>query len=94
MPQLISNVEISWEHELFRRTLERLGKFMTCVMFDKRGIGLSDRFDGVPTLEERIEDMICVMDAVGWKQAHVQGSSEGGLMAHVRGQPSPLPRRQ
>lgn len=83
VPALISNVDIAWEHELFRRTLERWGKFMTCVMFDKRGIGLSDRFDGVPTLEERIEDMTCVMDAVGWKQAHLQGTSEGGLMAQL-----------
>ncbi|MGL6109735.1 MAG: alpha/beta fold hydrolase, partial [Rubrivivax sp.] len=83
VPQLISNVEIAWEHELVRRTLERWGKFMTCVMFDKRGIGLSDRFEGMPTLEERIEDMLCVMDAVGWKQAHLQGTSEGGLMAQL-----------
>ena len=83
VPQLISNVEITWEHELYRRTLERVGKFMTCVMFDKRGIGLSDRFDGVPTLEQRIEDMLCVMDAVGWEQAHLHGTSEGGLMAQL-----------
>ena len=82
-PALISNVEIAWEHELYRRTLERWGKFMTCVIFDKRGIGLSDRFDGIPTLEERIEDMACVMDTVGWKQAHLQGTSEGGLMAQL-----------
>jgi len=83
VPALISNVEIMWEHELYRRCLERWGKFMTCVMFDKRGIGLSDRFDGVPTLEERIEDMTCVMDAVGWQHAHLQGTSEGGLMAQL-----------
>ena len=83
IPQLISNVEIYWEHELFRRTLERFGKFMTCVMFDKRGIGMSDRFDEMPTLEERIEDILCVMGAVGWKEAHVHGTSEGGLMAQL-----------
>lgn len=83
VPALVSNVEIQWEHELFRRTLERWGKFMTCVAFDKRGIGLSDRFDGTPTLEERIEDITCVMDAVGWRQAHLQGTSEGGLMIQL-----------
>ena len=44
-PALISNVEIAWEHELYRRCLERWGKFMTCVLFDKRGIGLSDRHE-------------------------------------------------
>ena len=83
VPALISNVEIAWEHELYRRTLERLGRFMTCVMFDKRGIGLSDRFDGVPTLDQRIGDMSCVMDAVGWERAHLHGTSEGALMAQL-----------
>jgi class 3 adenylate cyclase len=83
VPQLVSNIEVYWEHELFRRGLERLGKFMTCVIFDKRGIGLSDRFDSIPTLDQRIEDMTCVMDAVGWEKAHVQGTSEGGLMAQL-----------
>ena len=34
---LISHVEIMWEHELYRRTLEHLGKHFTCVCFDKRG---------------------------------------------------------
>ncbi len=80
---LLSNVEISWEHELYRRTLERLGRHMTCVLFDKRGIGLSDRFDGAPNLEQRIGDIACVMDAVGWERAHLHGTSEGGLMAQL-----------
>ena len=53
IPDLISNVEITWEHELYRRTLEHLGKYMTCVYFDKRGIGMSDRFDAAPTLAQR-----------------------------------------
>lgn len=82
-PALVSNIEICWEHELYRRTLERIGKFFTCVMFDKRGIGLSDRFDGVPTLQQRIGDMTSVMDAVGWESAHVHGTSEGALMAQL-----------
>ena len=83
IPALISNVEIAWEHELYRRTMERMGRFMTCVWFDKRGIGLSDRFDGSPTLEQRIDDITCVMDAVGWDRAHLHGTSEGALMAQL-----------
>ena len=78
---LLSNVEIVWEHELFRRTLERLGKHLTVVMFDKRGVGLSDRFDEAPTADQRIGDMISVLDTIGLEQAHVHGMSEGGLMA-------------
>ncbi len=83
IPALVSNIEIWWEHELFRRTLEHLGKSMTCVTFDKRGIGLSDRFDEAPTLEQRNEDVLAVMDAVGWDRAHVAGVSEGAVMGQL-----------
>jgi len=48
---LISNVEVIWEHELYRRSLEYLGKHMTRVPFDKREIGISDRFGRAPTLD-------------------------------------------
>jgi len=82
-PALISNIEIWWEHELYRRTLEHIGKHMTCVTFDKRGIGLSDRFDEPPTLEQRIEDIHAVLDAVGWKSAHFLGVSEGAAMGQL-----------
>lgn len=82
-PALISNIEIWWEHELYRRTLEHMGKHMTCVTFDKRGIGLSDRFDDPPTLEQRIEDIHAVLDAVGWERAHFLGVSEGAAMGQL-----------
>ena len=42
---------------------EYIGRYMTCVQFDKRGIGLSDRPDELPTLEQRIGDIVTVMDA-------------------------------
>lgn len=83
IPDLVSNVEIMWEHELYRRCLEHLGQHMTCAYFDKRGIGLSDRFDDAPTLEQRNEDILAVMDAVGWDSAHIMGTSEGAIMAQL-----------
>jgi class 3 adenylate cyclase len=83
IPDLVSNVEIAWEHELYRRCLEHLGQHMTCVYFDKRGIGLSDRFDDAPTLEQRNEDILAVMDTVGWDRAHVMGTSEGAIMGQL-----------
>ena len=82
-PDLISHVEIMWEHELYRRSLEHLGKHMTCAFFDKRGIGLSDRFDEVPTLRQRIGDIVAIMDALGWESAHFLGQSEGGAMGQL-----------
>jgi class 3 adenylate cyclase len=83
IPDLISNVEIMWEHELYRRCLEHLGQHMTCAYFDKRGIGLSDRFDDAPTLEQRNGDILAVMDAAGWERAHILGTSEGAYMAQL-----------
>lgn len=80
IPDLVSNAEITWEHESYRRTYEHLGQHMTCVYFDKRGIGMSDRFDEAPTVQQRNDDILAVMDAVGWDSAHVVGQSEGGAM--------------
>ena len=86
IPALISNIEISWEHELYRRNFEHFGRHMTCVQFDKRGIGLSDRFDGVPTMEQRNEDIVTsqgVARVCGWVMpSRGSGSkSEPGFMA-------------
>lgn len=83
IPPLLSNVEVVWEHEYCVRVLERLGRHFTVVHFDKRGIGLSDRPEGLPTLTERIADIAAVMDAVGWDRSHLFGMSEGGLMAQL-----------
>lgn len=84
----LSNVEILREHGLYRRALERLGRKMTCVFFDKRGTGLSDRFEGTPTLQQRIADTACVMDAAGVESASLHGSSDGGLLTNCS-QPTP-----
>ena len=59
----------------------RLAAFARLIMFDKRGTGLSDRTVGVPTLEERMDDVRAVMDAVGSQQAALFGISEGGAMS-------------
>src|SRR5262249_43604957 len=51
------------------------------IRFDKRGTGLSDPVPGVPTLEERMEDVHAVLDAVGSERAALFGYSEGGPMS-------------
>ena len=81
IPPLISNVELSWEEDTYRRARERIGRYLRIIEFDKRGIGGSDRFEKHPTLEERICDIQAVMDAENVKRANVIGLSEGGVMA-------------
>ena len=83
IPALVSNVELDWEHEFNRRAREHLGRHLCVVEFDKRGMGLSDRFDRAPTLDERLQDIVSVMDTVGWERANIFGASEGGLMGQL-----------
>ena len=83
VPGLITHTELVWEHELYRLPREQLGQHLNVVEFDKRGIGMSDRFDRLPTLDERLDDIACVMDAVGWDRANLFGISEGGVMSQL-----------
>lgn len=78
-----SNVEYAWESPDYARFLSRLGQFARVIFFDKRGTGLSDRDVGFPTLEQRTEDILAVLDAVGSRRAALFGVSEGGNMASL-----------
>src|ERR1700676_4221712 len=79
----VTNVELWWEEPRWASFYERLASFSRLILFDKRGTGLSDRGSvrGVPTLEERMDDVRAVMDAVGSDAAFVLGLSEGGPMS-------------
>jgi class 3 adenylate cyclase len=81
VPGFISNLDAAWEEPYRARVWTRLAAFSRLIMFDKRGTGLSDRTVGVPTLEERMDDVRAVMDAVGSQQAALFGISEGGAMS-------------
>ena len=76
----VSHVELAWEEPTLARFLRRLASFSRLIAFDKRGTGLSDRVtnDQLPTLEERMDDLRVVMDAVGSERAALCGVSEGG----------------
>jgi len=67
-----------WEYEPLARFYRRLAALGRLILFDKRGTGLSDRVSGVASLEERIDDVRAVMDAVGSERAVLLGISEGG----------------
>ena len=76
-----THLEIAWELPQYRRYCERLAEFTRLIVFDKRGMGMSDRVPGATTLEERMDDIRSVMDAVGTERAAVMGESEGGPLA-------------
>ena len=81
VPGWVSNLDLAWDHPAYANVLNRLGSFARLIRFDKRGTGLSDREVGFPTLEQRVEDVRAVMDAVGSEQAALLGTSEGGNLS-------------
>ena len=78
-----TNIEAMWEERSLARWLSRLSTFGRLIIFDKRGVGLSDRVpeSQLPTLETRMDDLRAVMDAAGSERAVVFGISEGGPMS-------------
>ncbi len=81
----VSHLEYFWEEPHFAAFLNRLASFSRLILFDKRGTGLSDRvaIKDLPTLEQRMEDVHAVMDAVGSERAVLIGVSEGGPMCSL-----------
>lgn len=83
VPPFVQNIERLWgdtsgRYPEFLRKLSRLGRI---THFDKRGTGLSDRADGIAAVENRMNDMIAVMDAASIERATFVSVSEGGPIA-------------
>ena len=80
---LASNIEVFWEEPSLAAFFRRLAEFSRLIIFDRRGCGLSDRGGSLttPTLEERADDILAVLDAVGSEKASIFGVSEGGGIA-------------
>lgn len=81
VPGIISHAEADWEIPENAQARWRLAQEFRVIVFDKRGQGMSDAFDGVPTLEERMDDVRAVMRAAGSQKAVLFAWSEGGPMA-------------
>jgi class 3 adenylate cyclase len=85
LPQTWFNAELYWDDPFTARFLRRLSSFGRLILFDKRGSGLSDPVAGrvIPTVEEWVDDLMTVLDAVGSAQAHLIGMDAGGPVALV-----------
>jgi class 3 adenylate cyclase/pimeloyl-ACP methyl ester carboxylesterase len=81
IPGIFSHLELYHEFPEYSEFYRKLSAFSRVIAFDKRGQGLSDRIEGVPTFEERADDLIAVMNATGSKNAALFGLSEGAAMA-------------
>jgi len=80
IPGFVSHLEFHWEEPMLSHLFRRLASFSRLIRFDKRGTGLSDRVNS-GTIEDRMDDVIAVMDAVGSERAALIGVSEGGPLS-------------
>lgn len=80
VPGWTSNVDVMWEEPSLARFLHRLASFSRLLCFDKRGTGVSDPVPlaAPPTLEQWMDDVRAVMDAVGSERAALFGHGLGG----------------
>ncbi len=76
------NLEVAWENPLYAQFLRRLATFARIVIIDRRGTGLSDRYssDDLPALEDLVDDVAVVLDAVGTERAALLGFSDAGAL--------------
>ncbi|MGN8549410.1 adenylate/guanylate cyclase domain-containing protein [Bradyrhizobium sp. 13971] len=78
---MFTHIEFMHEMPGYTAVLRRLSRFARVVTFDKRGQGLSDRMTGAPSLEQRMDDVRAIMDAIGSTKAVLFGFSEGCPMS-------------
>jgi class 3 adenylate cyclase/pimeloyl-ACP methyl ester carboxylesterase len=76
-----AHLDLLWEEPATARTFQRYGSFSRLIQFDRRGTGLSDPADTAPTLEQQMDDLSAVLDAIGVERAAIQGGVDAGLAA-------------
>jgi class 3 adenylate cyclase/pimeloyl-ACP methyl ester carboxylesterase len=78
---LVSHLDLVWADPYATAFLRELASIGRLLLFDKPGTGLSDPVAGVPTVQQRADDFLAVLDAAGSKRAVVIGYSEASTPA-------------
>jgi DNA-binding SARP family transcriptional activator len=78
LPGFVSHVERGWEDARCRSFLSSLAGMGRLILFDRRGVGLSDRLGFSPSAEATAQDIRTVLDAAGSRKTVLFGASEGG----------------
>ena len=78
LPGFVSHVERVWEEPRCRAFLSSLAAMGRLILFDRRGIGFSDRVGFNPSVEATAQDIGTVLDAAGSRRVVLLGASEGG----------------
>jgi pimeloyl-ACP methyl ester carboxylesterase/class 3 adenylate cyclase len=77
----VSHIELFWTVPEYKAFFDQLATFCRIVVFDKAGVGLSDPVPQVRTLDDRVDEIEAVMDAVGFRSAALLATNDGGAAA-------------
>ena len=80
-PGFVSHIEIALEHPALRACVEALADRFQVILFDRRGVGLSERLRATGTPAAMAADIVAILEHAGVARAWLFGSSEGGLGA-------------
>ncbi|SFQ62620.1 DNA-binding transcriptional activator of the SARP family [Variovorax sp. OK605] len=80
-PGFVCHIELAMEHPPLRACVQALAERFRVVLFDRRGIGLSERLRAASTPDALAHDIAAILDDAGVPRAWLFGSSEGGLGA-------------
>ncbi len=76
-----AHLDVVFEDPQMVRAHERVASFARLVNFDRRGTGLSDSLDRPLTLEQQMDDLDAVLEAVGMERVALISEIEPGLCA-------------
>ena len=78
VPGFVTHIEKIWDEPSARTFLTALSQIGRLIIFDRRGVGLSDRIGAAPSVEATAKDIGTVMAEAGSRKAVLIGGSEGG----------------
>lgn len=80
-PRVVFLNSLGSDLRIWDAVAERLGERFTILTLDKRGHGLSETTPGPYSIPLLADDVVAVLDALGWDRASIVGLSIGGLIA-------------
>src|SRR5262245_21595891 len=83
MPSWSSHLEMMWDDPVIPAFVSKLARFARVVMFDRRGVGLSDPVSlaDMPGIDPWVDDIGVVLDAASSKSAFVAASDVASFIA-------------
>jgi class 3 adenylate cyclase len=81
VPPQLQQLEHLWAEPRVAAFFARFSRFARLILFDRRGTGLSDPIAARTTIEDTMEDLTAVLDAVGSERAALFAQAEGAPMA-------------